>query len=284
MPNSKIIRTTPETQGDSDWIPPGGTLGELVELAEARSGRLGAARNRGTIAATRSGITRLSSRLVRDFVSVIAEIKRSSPSKGVINSGIDSSAQAKQYEAGGAAAISVLTEPDRFGGSDDDITQVMRASSLPVLRKDFHVTPLQLEHAAQLGVAAALVIVRSVSPSRLRELASAGRDLDLEIVFEVRDEQELDRALDSGARIIGVNNRNLETLEIDRETVPRILPLIPADCVAIAESGYSSRESVSDAAAAGADAVLVGSHLSASPDSVSAVKSIAAVPRRPRRG
>lgn len=253
-------------------------------MAEARSRHLGPARNRDTIAATRSGITSLSSRLVRDFVSVIAEIKRSSPSKGIINSGIDSTAQAKQYEAGGAAAISVLTEPDRFGGSDEDIRRVMQASSLPVLRKDFHVTPLQLEHAAELGVAAALVIVRSVRPSRLRDLASAGRDLDLEIVFEVRDERELGRALDSGARVIGVNNRNLETLEIDRDTVSRILPLIPADCVAIAESGYSSRQSVSDAAAAGADAVLVGSYLSASDDPLSSVKSITSVPRRPRGG
>jgi indole-3-glycerol phosphate synthase len=282
LPNSKIIRTTPEAQGKSQWIPPVGTLGELVEMAEARSRRLAAARSREAIAAARSGITPLSAQLVREFVAVIAEIKRSSPSRGVINSGIDSSVQARQYEAGGAAAISVLTEPDRFGGSDDDIGRVMRASSLPVLRKDFHVTSRQLEHAAELGVAAALVIVRSISPARLQELAAAARDLDLEIVFEVRDERELDRALDAGARVIGVNNRNLETLEIDRETVSRILPLIPADCVAVAESGYSSLESILDAAGAGADAVLVGSYLSASSDPLSAVKGITSVPRRPR--
>jgi indole-3-glycerol phosphate synthase len=284
LPNSKIIRTTPETQGDSDWIPPGGTLGELVELAEARSRLLEAASDRETIAAARSGITRLSSRLAHDFVAVIAEVKRSSPSRGVINSTIDSGARVKEYEAGGASAISVLTEPDRFGGSDDDVSRVLLATALPVLRKDFHVTTLQLEHAARLGASAALVIVRSVSPSRLRELASAGRDLDLEIVFEVRDERELDRALFSDARVVGVNNRNLETLEIDRDTVSRIVPLVPPDCVAIAESGYSSAGTVHDAAAAGSDAVLVGSYLSAARDPVAAVKSIASVPRRPRGG
>ena len=252
-------------------------------MAEARSRLLGAASDREAIAEVRSGIPALSSRVAHEFVAVIAEIKRSSPSRGVINSAIDSAARAKQYETGGASALSVLTEPDRFGGSDDDLMRVMQATTLPVLRKDFHVTALQLEHAARLGASAALVIVRSVSPSKLRELAAAGRELDLEIVFEVRDERELERALESGARVVGVNNRNLETLEIDRDTVSRIVPLVPADCVAIAESGYSSPEAIKDAAAAGADAVLVGSYLSASRDPVAAVKGIASVPRRPRR-
>jgi len=282
LPNSKIIRTTPEAQGDSHWNPPAGTLGELVARAEARSLELNAQRDREQIALARSGITKLSTSLAGDFVSVIAEVKRSSPSKGLINPDMDSADQARRYKRGGAAAISVLTEPDRFGGSDADIDRVITASHLPVLKKDFHVTPVQLEHAAQLDVSAALVIVRSVSPMRLRELAATARDLDLEILFEVRDESELEVALDAGAQLIGVNNRNLETLEIDPQTVARVVPLIPRDCIAVAESGYSSRESVERAALAGADAILVGSSLSAAADPATTVRDIASVPRHAR--
>ena len=283
LPNSKIIRTTPEAQGDSHWNPPTGALGELVAKAEGRSRSLQAQGDRETIALARSGITKLSAALLKQSVAVIAEIKRSSPSKGSINPYIDSAAQARRYESGGAAAISVLTEPERFGGSDEDIDRVKTASGLPILKKDFHVTSRQLEHAARLDVSAALVIVRSVNRTRLRELAAAARDLDLEILFEVRNESELQSALEQNARIIGVNNRNLETLVIDPDTVSRIIPLIPADCIAVAESGYSSRESVERAAAAGADAILVGSSLSAAADPTIAVREITSVPRRARR-
>ena len=239
--------------------------------------------DRESIAFRRREITNLSEVLLRDSLTVIAEIKRSSPSKGSINPDIDSAEQARRYEQGGAAAISVLTEPERFGGSDADIDRVKASSLLPILKKDFHVTSRQLEHAAQLHVSAALVIVRAVSPSGLRELAATARDLDLEILFEVRNERELELALDENARLIGVNNRNLETLEINPDTVARIVPLIPARCVAVAESGYSSRESVERAAAAGADAILVGSSLSGSQDPIAAVRAIASVPRNSRR-
>lgn len=282
MPNSKIIRTTPEAQGDWRWTAPQGTLGELVAEARERSRNLAIPADRDKIAHARAGIERLSAALGADCVRVIAEIKRSSPSKGEINPAIDSGEQARCYERGGAAAISVLTEPEKFGGTDADIVQVQSVSTLPILRKDFHVTEAQLIHAAQLGVSAALVIVRSVDWRELRALAAAAVDVDLEILFEVRDERELERALALDARLIGVNNRNLETLEIDRDTVARIIPSIPADRIAIAESGYSSRESVRDAALVGADAVLVGSSLSASRDPESAVRAIANIARQPR--
>ena len=282
MPNSKIIRTSPETQGDSDWIPPSGTLGELVASARARSRALETLAQTAPFPRASGRIQRLSSALKGETVAVIAEIKRSSPSKGRINSSIDSARQAKAYEAGGAAAISVLTEPDRFGGSDADIDRARSACRLPVLKKDFHVSPVQLAHAASLGVSAALVIVRAVSPAQLGNLARAARDLDLEIVFEVRDERELELALGQDAQVIGVNNRNLETLDIDSSTVRRILPLIPEDRIAIAESGYDTRESVEIAADAGADAILVGSSLSASADPAAAVRAIASVPRNSR--
>jgi indole-3-glycerol phosphate synthase len=219
--------------------------------------------------------------LRRDTVAVIAEIKRRSPSKGPINPGIAAGDQALAYAAGGAAALSVLTEPTSFGGDNEDIASA-RVAELPILKKDFHVSEVQLVEAEALGASAALIIVRAIEPARLADLADAAREIDLELLFEVRDESELERALKVGARIIGVNNRNLETLIIDPETVSRILPLIPSSCIAIAESGYSTAADVQRAAQAGADAVLIGSALSASPDPSAAVTLLSSVPRQPR--
>jgi indole-3-glycerol phosphate synthase len=228
-------------------------------------------------------IPRLGDALRKHQVSIIAEIKRKSPSKGEINPGIDSVDQALKYAAGGAAAISVLTEPLRFGGSDQDVRDVREAVTLPILKKDFHVSEAQLIHAAKTGASAALVIVRAIEPSRLPVLMGTARDLALELMLEVRNELELELAIGAGASIIGVNNRNLETLEIDRDTVTRIVPLIPPDIIAVAESGYSTPESVQEAASAGADAVLVGSSLSASHDPSTAVRSISEITRQSRR-
>ena len=221
--------------------------------------------------------------LRKDAVGVIAELKRSSPSKGSINPRLDARRQSVAYEQGGAAAISVLTEPASFGGSDADLGLVRGATALPILKKDFHVSELQLMEARQLGASAALVIVRAIEPSRVSSLAAAAREMELEIVFEIRDEAELRIALEAGAQIIGVNNRDLETLEIDATTVERVMPLIPSDCVAIAESGYSTRRHVEAAARAGADAVLVGSSISAADDPVEAVRELTAVPTTARR-
>lgn len=257
-------------------------LGELVEQARFRAVSLPSTRDLDAIGESRMGISSLSSTLDRRTVAVIAEIKRSSPSRGVINSDIDSAAQARRYETGGAAAISVLTEPSRFGGSDADIAQVSDAVKLPILKKDFHVTEAQIAHAAMSRASAALIIVRAVSPSELIHLANVAKRAELEIVYEVRDEKELERAIEAGAQIIGVNNRNLETLEIDRDTVTRIIPLVPRECIAIAESGYSTRSEIEEAASAGADAVLVGSSLSASRDPEASVRALSSVARASR--
>jgi indole-3-glycerol phosphate synthase len=212
-------------------------------------------------------------------VKVVAEVKRSSPSRGVINSGLDLAQQVVAYEAGGAAAISVLTEPTRFGGSNADLTAARASVRIPILRKDFHVETVQILEARSLGASAALVIARAVPPARLEELMRAGNDDGIEILVEVRDERELDLALAFGARLIGVNNRNLETLEIDSETSLRLLPLIPRDVVAIAESGVKSANDVERLARAGADAVLVGTELSASSDPEAAVRSLTGIRR-----
>lgn len=220
--------------------------------------------------------------LRRENVAVIAEIKRRSPSKGAINPDIDAAEQARLYAAGGAAALSVLTEPTSFGGANEDIGRA-RGAELPILKKDFHVSEVQLVEAQALGASAALIIVRAIDPIHLADLADFAREIDLELLFEVRDESELERALRVGARMIGVNNRNLETLIIDPETVSRIVPLIPSPCVAIAESGYSTAADVAKAADAGADAVLIGSALSASTDPSAAVTLLSKVARHPRQ-
>lgn len=212
-------------------------------------------------------------------VGLIAEVKRSSPSKGAINPGLDLARQVKAYEEGGAAAISVLTEPTRFSGSAADLVLARKSVALPLLKKDFHVEVSQILEAKALGASAALVIARAVPPGRLKDLMCAGGDMGIEILVEVRDERELDLALELGAKLIGVNNRNLETLEIDAGTALRILPLIPRGVVAIAESGVKSKADVERAADAGADAVLVGSELSGARDPEAAVRSLTGVAR-----
>ena len=212
-----------------------------------------------------------------DDVKIVAEVKRSSPSRGAINTELDVAKQVAAYEAGGAAAISVLTEPARFGGSNEDLLRARAAVRIPLLRKDFHVEAIQILEAKSLGASAALVIVRAVPPARLKELMSAGIDAGIEILVEVRDENELDLALSLGAGLIGVNNRNLETLEIDPETSFRLLPLIPRDVVAIAESGVRSVKDVERLSGAGANAVLVGTELSASRNPEAAVRALTGI-------
>jgi indole-3-glycerol phosphate synthase len=212
-------------------------------------------------------------------VQVIAEVKRRSPSKGWINPRLTAADQARAYAAGGAAAISVLTEPAHFGGSTDDLVSVRAAVSIPVLKKDFHVHPVQLAEARVVGASAALLIARALSPDDLLRMADAARQLELEVLIEIRDEDELQRALDAGASIIGINNRNLETLAIDPATSERLLGLVPPSVVAIAESGVSGRADVERIAARGADAVLVGSSVSASDDPIAAVAGLCGVSR-----
>jgi indole-3-glycerol phosphate synthase len=222
--------------------------------------------------------------LKRETVAVIAEVKRSSPSKGSINSRLDAAAQACAYERGGAGAISVLTEPDHFGGSPSDLISVMAAVAIPVLKKDFHVHPIQLLEAKAIGASAALLIARALAPADLAGLAREAHDLEIEILVEIRDEWELERALSVGAAVIGVNNRDLETLRIDPGTAARLLPTIPRNVVAVAESGMRTAGDVADAARCGADAVLIGTSLSASADPEAAVRELTTIRRTGRDG
>ena len=280
LPNSYVSRRSTEAQALSAWTPPGGTLGELTDEARARAATLAPRAAELSRAIERSSRPPgFAAALRRAHIAVIAEVKRSSPSKGEINTGLDLEKQVRAYERGGAAAISILTEPLRFGGSNEDLVCARAAVPTPLLKKDFHVDVVQILEARSLGASAALVIARAVPPGRLKELIKTGGDVGIEILVEVRDAGELDLALSLDARLIGVNNRNLETLEIDPETSLRLLPLIPREIVAIAESGVKSIADVTRVAAAGADAVLIGSELSASADPEAAVRALTGVTR-----
>jgi indole-3-glycerol phosphate synthase len=264
-------------------VPPSGTLGELTQAAfERADAAIGGWSDLRDQARDQRPSRPFATALRADVVRVIAEVKRASPSKGAINPGIDAARQAECYVAGGAAAISVLTEPTRFGGSLGDLTVVTAAVDVPVIRKDFLVAPVQLWEARAAGASAALLIVRALAPDQLRRLVDAAREAGLSLLFEVRDLHELERAVQAGAEVIGVNNRNLETLVIDANTATQVIPSIPPGIIAVAESGIRSVDDVLPAARAGADAMLVGSAVSAASDPTAAVRLLSSVPRHPR--
>lgn len=193
--------------------------------------------------------------------SVIAEVKRRSPSKGDLADIPDPAALAREYAAGGAAAVSVLTEQRRFNGSLDDLRAVRAAVDVPLLRKDFIVTDYQLLEARAAGADLALLIVASLPGDELRRLHDVARELGLTVLVEVHDEAETERAVDLGAELIGVNARNLKTLAVDPEAFGRLAPLVPADRVLVAESGISGPADVQRYVDEGARAVLVGEAL-----------------------
>ncbi len=212
-------------------------------------------------------------------VAIIAEVKRRSPSKGEINAGLDAAAQAKAYDEAGAAAVSVLTEPERFGGSLADIEAAHAATRLPLLRKDFITHRVQLVEARLAGASAVLLIARALEPDRLVALAADAGALGLDVLAEVRSEAELEVALAVPGAIIGVNNRDLETLVIEPEVGARLIPRVPRDRITVYESGVRDRADVERAAALGADAALVGSVLSGSSDVRRALRALTGVPR-----
>lgn len=193
-------------------------------------------------------------------VGVIAEVKRASPSKGDLAPGIVAAEQGAIYRDAGAAAISVLTEPDRFKGSLEDLADVA-ALDIPTLRKDFLVDRYQVWEARAAGASAVLLIAAALDDDALRSLLAEVAEADLDALVEVHDEEELQRANAAGARIVGVNARDLRSFEVDRDAFARLRPSIPSGVVAIAESGVRGPDDVRTAAEQGADAVLVGEAL-----------------------
>ncbi|MTB70578.1 indole-3-glycerol phosphate synthase TrpC [Arsenicicoccus cauae] len=194
-------------------------------------------------------------------VRVIAEVKRSSPSKGALALIADPAGLAADYQAGGASVISVLTEERRFGGSLADLDTVRAAVDVPVLRKDFMVEPYQLWEARAHGADVILLIVAALEQPVLVSMRERAESLGMTALVEVHDEDEARRALDAGARVVGVNNRNLKTLEVDRSTFGRVAAVLPDTVVRVAESGVRGPHDVLELARAGADAVLVGESL-----------------------
>ena len=212
-------------------------------------------------------------------ISVIAEVKRRSPSKGDLADIPDPAALASAYAAGGAAAISVLTEERRFGGSLEDLRAVRAAVETPLLRKDFIVDGYQLLEGRAAGADLALLIVAALADDDLRRLHDQARELGLNVLVEVHDEPETERAVALGAELIGVNARNLKTLQVDEATFAKLAPLVPADRVLVAESGISGPADVARYAADGARVVLVGEALVKDGDPVAAVRAMREVAR-----
>jgi indole-3-glycerol phosphate synthase len=204
--------------------------------------------------------------LLKDEISVIAEVKRSSPSKGALATISDPAALAASYEQAGASVISVLTEQRRFGGTLNDLDQVRRAVELPVLRKDFMVDEYQFYEARAHGADVVLLIVAALSKNQLDDFLHLSRELGMRALIEVHTHFELESALDISSEIIGVNSRNLKTLDVDTQVFSQLIPQIPQHIARVAESGISTRSEVEFAHENGATAILVGEALVRSAD------------------
>jgi indole-3-glycerol phosphate synthase len=212
--------------------------------------------------------------LLRPGISLIAEHKRRSPSAGTIREGSTVEEIVGAYERGGAAALSILTEPFHFAGSLDDLRAARATSSLPVLRKDFIVDPYQLYEAAAAGADAILLIVAALEPDPLYELLREARSLDLDVLVEVHDEDELEVALSVEADILGINNRDLGDFSVDIERTYELLSDVPAGKTVVSESGFSTREQLDELDRVGVDAVLIGETLMRAPDLEAACREL----------
>jgi indole-3-glycerol phosphate synthase len=212
--------------------------------------------------------------LVRPGLSLIAEFKRRAPSGGEIRPAAEIAEIVPAYERGGAAAISVLTEEGSFGGSLADLRAARQASSLPILRKDFIVDPYQLTETAVSGADAVLLIVAALDDDELADLYRDARDLDLDCLVEVHSEEELERALELGCDVIGINNRDLGDLSVDVGTTTELIKRVPAGKTVVSESGIASREQLDGLEEIGVDAVLIGEALMRAADPEAATREL----------
>jgi indole-3-glycerol phosphate synthase len=220
--------------------------------------------------------------VLRDLnVAVIAEVKRRSPSLGSIREDLHPGERAARYAQHGAAAISVLTDGPFFGGSVEDLRQAVASAAVPILLKDFVLDEVQIVEARAAGAAAVLLIVRALG-SRLQPLLRFAQELRLTPLVEVHSARELSSALDAGATVVGVNSRDLDTFTIDVAAALRLVSEVPAECTVVAESGMSCKADVERAAEAGADAVLIGTALSAAPAPGELLRELTGVRRRDR--
>jgi indole-3-glycerol phosphate synthase len=223
---------------------------------------------------TRGFAAAMEAKIAAGLPAVIAEVKKASPSKGVIRADFHPAEIARSYEAGGAACLSVLTDADFFQGSEAYLQQARAACSLPVLRKDFIIDPYQVYEARVIGADCILLIVAALDDERLMDLSLLAAELDLDVLAEVHDEDELLRALALPVPLVGVNNRNLRTFETSLETSLRLRPLVEPGRIFVTESGIHAREDVSRLRAAEIDAFLVGEAFMRAPDPGSALRDL----------
>lgn len=212
-------------------------------------------------------------------VALIAECKRRSPGAGPIRPDLEPARMAATYASANASALSVLTDAVYFGGGLDDLRAARAAAPLPALRKDFTIDPLHVLEARAAGADAILLIVRILDDEALRELGTLARDLGMAVLVEAHDAAEVERALASGARIVGINNRDLATFRTELDTTLRLVASIPAEVAVVSESGIRTAEDVGLLASAGADAILVGETLLRAEDTSAITRSLAGVPR-----
>ncbi len=212
--------------------------------------------------------------LRRDGLNVIAELKKASPSRGLLRPGYNPAALAPALEAAGTCALSVLTEPEFFQGSLEDLQAVRKLVGVPVLHKDFLFDSYQLFEGRAAGADAFLLIVAIVSRAELRPLITLGQQLGMSALVEVHTREELERALEAGAEIIGVNNRNLKTFSVELDTSLELIEAIPDSCLAVSESGLRSHADLARLRAAGFDAFLIGEHLMQAENPAAALKHL----------
>ena len=207
-------------------------------------------------------------------LAVIAEIKRRSPSKGDLNTNLDPQVMAQSYQAGGASCLSVLTDSQHFGGSIEDLQAARQSCSIPVIRKDFTVDRRDVCDARIMGADCVLLIAAALTAEELQDFLEIARMIDIDALVEIHDERELEIAINSGASMIGVNQRDLITFSVDHERAVRMGALIPSDCVKVAESGVRGVQDARSLRQAGYDAVLVGEHLVTAPDPAAALTEL----------
>lgn len=252
----------------------------LDRIVEARRQRLVIDQRRVPLAVLKMAVRRaapprdFAGALARDGVNVIAEIKKASPSRGVLRAQFEPVKLAREFEGAGAVALSVLTEEEHFQGSLEHLRKVRKDVKLPVLRKDFIVDAWQVCEARAAEADSFLLIAAVLGDKALRELIALGRELGMEPLVEVHTEEELSRAIDAGARIVGVNNRDLRTFEVRVETSLALVEKIPEECIAVSESGLRTRDDLARLRAAGFDAFLIGEHLMQATDPATALREL----------
>lgn len=261
MSNTFLDKVTAEARERVAAARDFGYLDKLTEIAKKRAAERDPNKFRDAIS-------------LKTRVNIIAEIKRASPSRGVIKSDIDVPNLAKRYESGGAAAMSVLTEPKHFDGEISDLVAATRAVTIPTLRKDFIVDEYQIIEAAAAGASAVLLIVAALTIDELSSLHRFATDLALDVLVEVHDASEMHRAIDLGADIIGVNNRDLHSLEVSLDTSRKLIELRPDNAVMVAESGITGRDEIVELRELGYDAFLIGETLMRSPDVAESLRGL----------